>query len=57
MHYKNYITHNYSFIQINFMCNLMLTYIVCIKTKSPINCLVELKNNCNKITNEISSIH
>ncbi len=56
MHYKNCITHNYSFIQINFICDLMFTYIICIKTKSSIHCLSELKNNCNKVTNEISSI-
>jgi len=26
---------------------------MCIKTKSDINCFVELKDNCNKVANEI----
>ncbi len=61
MHHKNYITQNYSFIHINFTCNLMLSQFNIniniyhsIKTKSPINCLVELRNNYNKVANEIT---
>ncbi len=30
---------------------------ICIKTKSPISCLIDLKDICNKFANEITFIH
>jgi hypothetical protein len=32
----------------------MVTYMICIKAKSPISCLIESKDSWNKVANEIT---